>query len=85
MSPEQARGEELDARTGLFSCAVLLRDGHWPNGVSNGNTAAVIHDAILNRAPISLNEGNPELPSKLAEIINKSLEKDHKLRYQHAA
>jgi tetratricopeptide (TPR) repeat protein len=50
-----------------------------------GNTAAVIHDAILNRAPIPLSQAKPELPLKLGEIINQSLEKDHKLRYQHAA
>src|SRR5262249_4396233 len=50
-----------------------------------GNTAAVIHDAILNREPIPLAQVNPKLPPKLGEIINKLLEKDRKLRYQHAA
>ncbi len=85
MSPEQARGEELDARTDLFSFGAVLYEMATGRMAFQGNTAAVIHDAILNRAPISLNQANPELPSKLAEIINKSLEKDHKLRYQHAA
>jgi len=85
MSPEQARGEELDSRTDLFSFGAVLYEMATGRMAFQGNTAAVIHDAILNRAPIPLNQANPELPLKLGEIINKSLEKDHKLRYQHAA
>ena len=85
MSPEQARGEELDARTDLFSFGAVLYEMATGRMAFRGNTAAVIHDAILNRAPIPLAQMNPELPLKLGEIINKSLEKDHKLRYQHAA
>jgi eukaryotic-like serine/threonine-protein kinase len=85
MSPEQARGEELDARTDLFSFGAVLYEMATGRMAFQGNTAAVIHDAILNRAPISLRQVNPELPPKLSEIVNKSLDKDHKLRYQHAA
>src|SRR5215469_14949153 len=85
MSPEQARGEELDARTDLFSFGAVLYEMATGRMAFQGNTAAVIHDAILNRAPIPVAQVNPELPAKLGEIINKSLEKDHKLRYQRSA
>jgi eukaryotic-like serine/threonine-protein kinase len=85
MSPEQARGEELDARTDLFSFGAVLYEMATGRMAFQGNTAAVIHDAILNRAPIPLAQMNPELPLKLGEIITKALEKNHKLRYQHAA
>src|SRR5262250_414705 len=85
MSPEQARGEELDARTDLFSFGAVLYEMATGRMAFQGNTAAVIHDAILNRAPIPVAQVNPELPPKLGEIINKSLEKDHKLRYQRSA
>jgi eukaryotic-like serine/threonine-protein kinase len=85
MSPEQARGEQLDARTDLFSFGAVLYEMATGRMAFQGNTAAVIHDVILNRAPVPLVHVNPELPPKLGEIITKSLEKDHKLRYQHAA
>jgi eukaryotic-like serine/threonine-protein kinase len=85
MSPEQARGEELDARSDLFSFGAVLHEMATGRMAFQGKTAAVIHDAILNRAPIPLAQLNPELPPKLVEIIIKALEKDPKLRYQHAA
>ena len=85
MSPEQARGEELDARTDLFSFGAVLYEMATGRMAFPGRTAAIIHDAILNRTPTAACELNPALPSKLGEIITKALEKNHKLRYQHAA
>ena len=84
MSPEQARGEELDARTDLFSFGAVLYEVVTGRMAFPGNSAAVIHDAILNRAPVSMARLNPELPHKLEEIAAKALEKDRKLRYQSA-
>ncbi len=81
MSPEQARGEELDARTGLFSFGAVLYERATGRQAFSGTTTAVIHDAILNRAPISSSRLNPELPSKIEEVISKALEKDPRLRY----
>jgi tetratricopeptide (TPR) repeat protein len=85
MSPEQVRGEELDARTDLFSFGVVLYE--MVTGVMpfRGETTGVIAEAILNRSPIAPVRLNPYLPAKLEEVTNKALEKDKKLRYQHAA
>ena len=85
MSPEQARGEPLDVRTDLFSVGCVLYQmatGHLP---FEGNTSAVIFDAILNRAPVSPVKLNPGLPPKFEDILNKLLEKDRELRFQTAA
>jgi steroid delta-isomerase-like uncharacterized protein len=85
MSPEQARGEELDARSDLFSLGAVLYEMTSGQMAFLGNTAAVIYEAILNREPVALATLKPELPPKLDEIIGKALEKDRKLRYQSAA
>jgi serine/threonine protein kinase len=85
MSPEQARGEELDARTDLFSFGAVLYEMATGKMAFPGNSAAVIYEAILNRTPVSASQVTQRLPSKLDEIIGKALEKDRKLRYQSAA
>jgi eukaryotic-like serine/threonine-protein kinase len=84
MSPEQARGEELDARTDLFSFGAVLYEMATGRMVFPGTSAAVIHDGILNRTPAPASRANHGLPPKLDEIIGKALEKDRKLRYQSA-
>ena len=85
MSPEQARGEELDARTDLFSFGAVLHEMATGRMAFPGNTAAVVHDAILNRMPIPLLTLNPELPSELQGIVDKALQKDRHLRYRNAS
>jgi TolB-like protein/Tfp pilus assembly protein PilF/predicted Ser/Thr protein kinase len=85
MSPEQVRGEELDARTDLFSFGAVLYEMATGRQAFPGTTAGIAFEAILNRAPIPAGRVNPELPSKLEEIINKAFEKDRGMRYQHAS
>ncbi len=85
MSPEQARGEELDGRTDLFSFGAVLYEMATGRIAFPGNSAAVIYEAILNRTPVPASQSNQGLPPKLDEIINKALQKDRKLRYQNAA
>ena len=84
MSPEQARGITTDARTDLFSLGAILYQMATGDRAFEGDTQAVVFDAILNRDPRPLDEANPAMPAALGPILEKALEKDRSLRYQTA-
>jgi serine/threonine protein kinase/tetratricopeptide (TPR) repeat protein len=85
MSPEQVRGEKLDARTDLFSFGLVLYEIATGQRAFSGETAEVVHNAILNNSPVPVRDLNSTLPSKLVSTIDKALEKDRERRYQSAA
>jgi serine/threonine protein kinase len=85
MSPEQVRGEKVDARTDLFSFGLVLYEMAVGQRAFTGETTPILHDAILSHTPTPVRELNPELPSRLEEIIKRSLEKNREIRYQTAS
>ena len=85
MSPEQVRGEEIDARSDLFSFGAVIYEMMTGRCAFSANTSGLTFDAILNREPPPADEVNPEVPVRVIEIIDRALEKDRRLRYQSAA
>jgi serine/threonine protein kinase len=85
MSPEQARGEKLDARTDLFSFGLVLYEMATGQRAFSGDTGPELHDAIVKQLPTAARQLNPKLPAKLETIVHKTLEKDRRARYQSAA
>src|SRR5271165_1835087 len=85
MSPEQVRGRELDARSDLFSFGAVLYEMATGDVPFHGESSAMVCEAIVNRAPVAAVRLNREIPARLEDIINKALEKDGTLRYQHAS
>ncbi len=85
MSPEQVRAKELDARSDLFSFGAVLYEMATGDLPFHGESPAMICEAIVNRAPVAVVRLNHDVPPKQEDIINKALEKDRELRYQHAS
>jgi serine/threonine protein kinase len=85
MSPEQLRGKTADVRSEIYAMGAVLYEMATGKQAFSGSTSAVIHDAILNRAPTPVTRLNPEIPVQLEHILDKALEKDQEIRYQTAS